>query len=733
MINQIINYLIVNTFIPMRTSLVILLFFVFSYQSVAQSDALIAIQTKNNELVYTIDKNQKVLQLYLGEKLKSNLELTNGRNPRHEMYIPFGTSDLFESAIRTTHNDGNPSIELKYAKHEVNKLDDNVTETIIYLKDMQYPFEVKMHFKAYFREDVIEQWTDIVHQEKEPITLFIFASSMLHLDARSYWLTQFHGDWAKEMRMEESELTSGVKVIDSKLGTRANLHQTPFFMLALNKQADENSGEVLAGTLAWTGNFKFSFELDNNNSLRVISGINPYASEYRLIPGKTFTTPSFVFTYSKAGKELTSQNLQRWSRKYSLLDGDQPRMTLLNNWETTFFDFNEEKLKGMISDTKKLGVDLFLLDDGWFANKYPRNNDRSSLGDWEPNKTKLPNGIGVLVKEAEKQGVKFGIWIEPEMVNPKSELYEKHPDWIIRLPNRPEDYSRNQLVLDLPNPKVQDFVFGVLDNLMIENPGIAYIKWDCNRPMSSSYSPYLKDNQSAIYIDYVQAWYNILDRVRAKYPHLPIMLCSGGGGRIDYHGLKYFTEFWASDNTDPFERVFIQWGYSYYMPAIATCNHITSWGKQSIKFRTDVAMMGKMGYDIQLAHLNEKELKFSQDAVVNYRKISDIIWYGNMYRLASPYEGNRAVLLFSNESKTRAVLFSYNLNTRYREAFNVVKLRGLDETKNYKIEEINLFPDTKSRFQFQGKTFSGDYLMKVGLSVSSDQPLTSSVIVLKQE
>ncbi|HEY5510248.1 MAG TPA: alpha-galactosidase [Prolixibacteraceae bacterium] len=716
----------------MKRSLGILLFFILINQSFAQSTPLIAIQTQKSELVYIVDKNQKVLQVYLGERLKENSELTKARIQQHEMYVPFGTGDFFESAIRATHNDGNPSIELKYVKNEVKKLDDNVTETIIYLKDMQYPFEVKMHFKAYFREDVIEQWTEITHQEKEPIILSLFSSSMLHFDAKEYWLTQFHGDWAKEMRMEESRLTSGIKVIDSKLGTRADLHQTPFFMLSLNKLADENSGEVLAGTLAWTGNFKFSFELDNNNSLRVISGINPYASEYRLIPGKVFTTPSFVFTYSKSGKELTSQNLQRWSRKYSLLDGDQPRMTLLNNWETTFFDFNEEKLKGMISDTKKLGVDLFLLDDGWFANKYPRNNDKSSLGDWEPNKTKLPNGIGVLVKEAEKQGVKFGIWIEPEMVNPKSELYEKHPDWIIRLPNRPEDYSRNQLVLDLPNPKVQDFVFGVLDNLMTQNPGIAYIKWDCNRPMTSSYSPYLKDNQSAIYIDYVQAWYNVLDRVRAKYPHLPIMLCSGGGGRIDYRGLKYFTEFWASDNTDPLERVYIQWGYSYYMPAIATCNHITSWGKQSIKFRTDVAMMGKMGYDIQLAHLNEKELKFSQDAIVNYKKISDIIWYGNLYRLASPYEGNRAVVQFSNEAKTRAVLFSYNLNTRYREAFNLVKLRGLDEAKNYKIEEINLFPDTKSRFQFQGKTFSGDYLMKMGLNVSGSEALSSYVLEITQ-
>ena len=465
----------------MKQLLIVLFFFLVVNELSAQSDTIIAIQTKKNELVYSVDKNQKVLQVYLGEKVSNHTELIKGRSARHEMYIPFGTSDFFESAIRTTHNDGNPSIELKYVKHEVTKLDDNVTETIIEMKDMQYPFEVKMHFKAYFSDDIIEQWTEISHQEKTPITLFVFASSMLHFDADKYWLTQFHGDWAREMRMEESELTSGIKVIDSKLGTRADLHQTPFFMLALNKPADENTGEVIAGTLGWTGNFKFSFELDNNNSLRVISGINPYASEYKLLPGKTFTTPSFVFTYSKSGKELISQNLQRWARKYSLLDGDKPRMTLLNNWETTFFDFNEPKLVQMISDTKKLGVDLFLLDDGWFANKYPRNNDKSSLGDWEPNKVKLPNGIGSLVKEADKQGVKFGIWIEPEMVNPKSELYEKHPDWIIRLPNRPENYSRNQLVLDLPNPKVQDFVFGVLDNLMTQNSGIAYMKWDCNR------------------------------------------------------------------------------------------------------------------------------------------------------------------------------------------------------------------------------------------------------------
>ncbi|MEI8085063.1 MAG: alpha-galactosidase [Paludibacter sp.] len=715
-----------------KTFLAFLVLILFNSLVIAQTDSLIIIETQNSQLIYSIKNNSKVYQIYLGEKLKNKAEFVKVKTD-HEIYIGAGTSNLFESAIQTMHNDGNPSLDLHFAGRDVKVLDGNVTETIIRLTDDKYPFEVKLHYKSYYKEDVMEQWAEIVHHEKKALILANYASSMIFFDADKYYLTHFHGDWAKDMRVVEEQLQSGIKVIDSKLGTRANVYQTPFFIISPNKPAEENTGEAFAGTLAWTGNFKFTFEVDNQNALRIISGINPYASEYKLQPNQVFTTPSFVFAYSKSGKETVSQNLHRWVRKYSLLDGDKPRMTLLNNWETTAFDFNETKLTGLIGDAAKLGVDMFLLDDGWFANKYPRNNDKTSLGDWDVNKTKLPNGIAVLVKEATKQGVKFGIWIEPEMVNPKSELYEKHPDWILRLPNREENYMRNQLVLDLPNPKVQDFVFGVVDNLMTENPDIAYMKWDCNRPMTSSYSPYLKDNQSQMYVDYVKAFYKILDRVRAKYPHLPIMLCSGGGGRIDYGALKYFTEYWPTDNTDGYERVFIQWNYSYYMPSIATCNHITSWGKQSLKYRTDVAMMGKMGYDIQISHFSDKELKFSQDAVINYKRISDLVWFGNMYRLVSPYEGERAVLMYSNDSKTKAVLFSYTLNTLFKEIHQKVKLRGLDETKKYKVKEINLFPDTKSKFAEDGQSFSGDYLMKIGLSVSPNTPLTSNVYEITAE
>jgi alpha-galactosidase len=405
-------------------------------------------------------------------------------------------------------------------------------------------------------------------------------------------------------------------------------------------------------------------------------------------------------------------------------------MTLLNNWETTYFTFNEPKLAGLMDDAKTLGVDLFLLDDGWFGNKYPRNNDKAGLGDWQENKEKLPDGIASLVKTAESKGVKFGIWIEPEMVNPKSELYEKHPDWILKLPNRPEHYYRNQLVLDLTNPEVQDFVYHLVTDMMDKNPGIAYIKWDCNRMMTNAYSPYLKNQQSQLYIDYVNNLYKIFEKIRVKYPHLPIMLCSGGGGRVDYGALKYFTEFWASDDTDPLERVYIQWGYSYFFPALSVCNHVTSWGKQPIKFRVDVAMMGKLGFDIQVKGLTEPELKFCQQAVQNYKRLSDVVWKGDLYRIISPYKENRAVLMYVNEQKSKAVLYSYTLNSRYGEGFTKVRLEGLNPDKNYKVEEVNLMP--KPSFSDNGKTFSGEYLMKEGLNVTNGKPLTSMILEITE-
>lgn len=699
-------------------------------------DILISMPTAHSELVYRVNgRDGKLYQAYLGTKLLNSSSIGALRNTDHPVYATFGTDNLFEPAIRMTHNDGNPSLELKYSSHTTGQEGDGVTLTRIILKDPVYPVEVTLNIKAYSKEDVFEQWVEIVQKEAKPLTLYEYASSMLHFDAEKYWLTQFHGDWAEEMKMQENELTAGIKILDTKLGSRAHMYQTPVFFLSLNGKSDETNGELIAGTLGWSGNFRFLFEVDEKGSLRVISGINPFASEYTLEPGKGFKTPSFLFTYSCNGKGDASRNLHRWASNYGILDGKGSRLTLLNNWEATGFNFDETKLTAVLDDTKKMGLDLFLLDDGWFANKYPRNNDRAGLGDWQENKAKLPNGLGYLVKEADNKGVKFGIWLEPEMVNPKSELYETHPEWILKLPNRPETYFRNQLVLDLTNPKVQDFVYGIVDGMLTRNPGIAFIKWDCNRMMTSAYSSYLKEKQSNLYVDYVNSLYQVLDRLRMKYPQLPIMLCSGGGGRVDYGALKYFTEFWASDNTDPLERIWMQWGYSYFFPAFSVCNHVTSWGKQALKFRIDVAMMGKMGFDIEVDKMTENELKFSRNAVAEYKRLSDVIWHGDLYRLISPYNENRAVLMYVNESKSKAVLFAYSMNVRYGETFNRVKLMGLDPSKTYTVKEINISNEVR-RFPMPpqgGGNYSGDYLMKVGINVGMPMALTSAVYEISEE
>lgn len=696
------------------------------FEITAEESRIFRVGTENIDVIFKVGENGRLYQSYIGPRLKHSSDYPNLPVGK-EAYLTHGLEDYFEPAIRLLHNDGNPSLLLKFISSSEQK-EGNKCRTTFTLRDDKYPVEVKLFYETYDRENIIKTWSEISHQEKKPVVLYNYASSLLHLNARQYWLTEFSGDWAEEVRINEQQLSFGKKVIDTKLGTRANMFCSPFFILSLNQKAQENEGEVIIGTLAWTGNFRFTFEIDQNNGLRVLSGINPYASEYELKPDEIFRTPEFIFTYSSQGKGVASRNFHDWARTYQLKDGMGSRLTLLNNWEATYFDFNEEKLIALFNEAKKLGVDMFLLDDGWFANKYPRSSDRQGLGDWEETHDKLPNGIGKLVSEATAKGLKFGIWIEPEMVNPKSELYEKHKEWVIHLPNREEYYFRNQLVLDLSNPEVQDYVFGVVDHLMTKYPGIAYFKWDCNSPITNIYSPYLKEKQSHLYIEYVRGLYNVLKRVQEKYPDVPMMLCSGGGGRSDYEALKYFTEFWPSDNTDPVERIFIQWGYSHLFPAKSIAAHVTSWGKQPLKFRVDVASMCKLGFDIRVNEMKDNELAFCQQAVKNFKRLEEVILNGDLYRLVSPYEGNHAALMYTGKDRGKALLFTFDIHPRYGEQTYPVRLEGLDPDKQYKIEEINLMPGNKSSVSANGKTFSGDYLMKVGIPLFSATENTSHVL-----
>ncbi len=687
---------------------------------------VIPVETDETALVYIVGDNGRLYQSYLGKKLANKDEYA--KLPAiTEAYLTHGMEDYYEPALHINRTASpNSSSLLRYKSHEV-KNSHGYTETTISLEDPAFADVVKLHIAAFGPENVYKYWTEITNNENKPIELEKYASSMLHFNASEYYLTQFSGDWINENNILTQQLHFGKKVLDTKLGARENMFLAPYFQVSLGEPATETSGSVLAGTLGWMGNYRHTFEVDHEGKLRVISGINPYASRYPLAKGETFTTPEFFFTYSDEGTGKASRNMHDWARRHQIKDGMGDRMTLLNNWEATNFDFDENKLVQLIGEAKELGVDMFLLDDGWFGNKYPRHSDTQGLGDWEETKDKLPNGIGRLTEEAKKQGIKFGLWIEPEMVNPKSELYEKHKDWVITLPNRDEYYFRNQLVLDLSNPEVQDYVFGIVDNLMTKYPDIAYFKWDCNSPITNIYSVYEGKNQQKLYVDYTRGLKNVLDRVAAKYPNLPMMLCSGGGGRVDYDGLRYFTEMWPSDNTDPIQRLYIQYGYSQMFPAKVQAAHVTTWNKDaSIKFRTNVAMMGKLGFDLNLHDMSADDLAYVKRSIKEYNSLKPVILDGDQYRLVSPYSGNHASTIYVGKDKKRAVVFEFDTYPRVPEKYHNVKLQGLDANATYKVTEINRYDGSVD----QGKTYSGDYLMTVGLPLFTGNKLHSRVFEL---
>ena len=730
----------------MKKISILFLFLALFFTVKATDNKTIRISTNETDLILKVGDNGRLYQAYFGEKLLNPADVnlfswevgrgSDGSAVRRgwDVMSGNGNEDFYEPAVSVLHNDGNPSTILKYVSHTESAVDGG-TQFVITLQDDVYPLTVKMYYVAYTDENIFKSWTEISHKEKKPVTLQQYASSMLYFSALSYYLTEFSSDWGKEVQMASQQLLPGKKVIDTKLGSRANMMMDPFFEVGFDAPVQELQGTVLMGTLGWTGNFRFTFEVDNVGNLRVISGINPYASNYELAPNTVFKTPEFIFTLSYNGTSQGSRNYHDWARNYSLKDGMGDRMTLLNNWENTYFDFDEAKLVSLMEGAKELGVDMFLLDDGWFGNgDHARNGDHAGLGDWEVNRAKLPGGISALTKAAGEAGVKFGIWIEPEMVNPKSDLYQKHPEWAIENPNRETHYYRNQLVLDLSNPEVQDYVYGVVDNILSNNPDVAYFKWDCNSPITNIYSPYLGKRQSQLYIDHCRGLYNVLERVKENYPDTPMMLCSGGGARCDFEALKYFTEFWCSDNTEPVERCYIQWGFSQFFPIKSMSAHVTEWNrKASIKFRTDVASMCKLGFDIDLEDLSPDELAYCQQAIQNWNRLKPAILDGDLYRLVSPYETNHMAVVEVTKDKNKAVLFSYDLHPRYAEKVVPVRLQGLDPTRQYLVEEINLMPGRKSDFKANGKTYSGDYLMKVGLDTFTAKDMNSRVIEITAE
>ena len=700
--------------------------------------AQVRVTTPETEMVLKADAGSDLKVLYYGARLSdadvAGLEAAGAAWV--DAYPAYGFHCAGEASIGVTHADGNMSTVLKV--DTVSQSQENGAQiTRIRLKDTVYPFYVTVCYKAYQDVDMIETWTEIENLGKKAVTLTRFDSGHLPVRVGDVWISHLHGTWAAEGRLTQEPLERGMMVIKNKDGARNAHTDHSEVMFSLDGKPQENAGRVIGAALCYSGNYELRIDTRDTDYHEFFAGINPDNSAYILESKEVFKTPELAFTYSDEGLSGASRNFHRWGRKYKLAHGDKERKILLNSWEGVYFDINEPGMDQMMADIAYMGGELFVMDDGWFGEKYQRLTDNSSLGDWKVDRKKLPNGIGWLVERAEAHGIKFGIWIEPEMTNTTSELFEKHPEWVIKAPERDLVLGRGgtQLVLDLSNPEVQDFIFSIVDDLMTENPDIDYIKWDANMPISNHGSQYLdKKKQSHLYIEYHRGFAKVCERIRAKYPDLTIQACASGGGRANWGVLPWFDEFWVSDNTDALQRVYMQWGTSYFFPAIAMASHIsatpnhTVFRTTSLKYRIDVAMSGRLGMEIQPKNMTDEEKDLCRKAIAEYKQIRPVVQFGDIYRLVSPYDGhNMASMMYVDPEKTEAVFYWWKTETFYDDHLPRVKMAGLDPAKSYKVHELNRIDNVP--LPYEGKSFSGKFLMENGLEI----PLKHKVDYHKQD
>ncbi|MBP5334865.1 MAG: alpha-galactosidase [Bacteroidales bacterium] len=708
----------------------------------AQEQKIIPIETESTSLILVVRNNGEVQQLYYGSKVNaSEFAAVPQRAGRYSSgfsaYPATGGRYQGEPALHLQYANGNHNTELYYSGLETRRRGD-VTTTEIRLKDPVTSVEVSLFYDAYFKEDVILSHSVIRNGGKSPLRMLSYASGAISLRSDRYLLSHVHGGWAQEMQLENELLTHDTKVLESRRGTQNTQVGNPSFLLSLGtSELNEDSGDVVAGAFAWSGNYRISFERDPDDRLNIIAGINPFASAYPLAAGDSFTTPEMIWTFSSQGAGGASRNLHRWARNYGVYGGGNINPILLNSWEGAYFSFTTQTLINMIDDAASMGLEMFVLDDGWFGNEYPRNRDNAGLGDWQVNVTKLPEGMDYIASYAHSKGLKFGIWIEPEMVNPNSVLAHTHPDWVVQSPGREQYQVRNQWVLDLSNPAVQDFVYGIFDDVMKLSPAIDYVKWDCNRPVESFGSPYLGTDQDRFYVEYCQGFYKVMERIRAKYPDVLVQCCSSGGGRVDYGALSYFNEVWTSDDTDGYERVLMQYGTSLIYPACVMAAHVSavpnhqSRNVTPLKFRFDVACQGRLGLELQPKLLEESELALVNRCVESYKTYRDVVFTGDLYRLGTPYGNDFYGMMYVSPDKRKAVVYTYCLrfNALGGEGHSF-KLKGLDPARRYKVTEQNV---NRSCWWGNGRSFTGAFLESGAFNPSLPSLYSSAVFVLEAE
>lgn len=718
------------------TALILLTAFASSAQiQYSEAKKVFLLTTRSSSYAFGVAADGALRNLYWGAPLWRLDDLAappaaRGRSSfdpkemmENEEYPGWGGPRYLEPALKITRADGVRDLVLRYASHRIEGNDLHVV-----LEDIRDAIEVTLHYRVYPEHGIVRRHATIKNSTSAPITVESAQSAAWHLPAgEGYHLTYLTGRWAAETQVNREPIHEGVKVIESRKGHTGH-NFNPWLAIDAGDAAEE-SGRVWFAALGWSGNWRIAVEQTPYRQVRVTGGFNTFDFAYPLNAGESLDTPEFFAGYSDAGFGGASRTMHRFQRERIFPGGAQSRLrpVLYNSWEATTFRVDEPGQKALADKAAKLGIELFVMDDGWFA---ARNNDRAGLGDWTVNPQKFPNGLKPLIDHVKSLGMEFGLWVEPEMVNANSDLYRANPDWVIHFPNRPRSELRNQMVLNLARNDVKEYLFAVLDKLASDND-IRYFKWDMNRAVSEPGWPDAGPvNQRKLWVDYVRNLYEIIDRLRAKHPKLEIESCSGGGGRIDLGILQRVEEVWPSDNTEAFDRLRIQEGFTFaYAPKImsAWVTDVPNMNGRSVSlsYRFLVSMQGALGVGANLNKWTDQDNALASRMIALYKRIRPTVQTGDLYRLFSPRSGDLTANQYVSADGRQSVVFAFRHAQQYNTAVPTIRLRGLDEKALYKVEST----DAKA----PAGQWSGAYLMRVGLTPNLRGDYDATAIVLDRQ
>ncbi|GGF99939.1 alpha-galactosidase [Paenibacillus abyssi] len=634
-------------------------------------------------------------------------------------YPGYGNSDFRMPAYQAMLANGTTVTDLRYESHTIlegkpelaglpstyTEQDDEAQTLELTLKDALTGLTVVLTYTVFEQYDVIARSARVTNNGQETLQLQRALSMSLDLPTDRFEMLHLSGAWARERYVHKRRLEPGLQAIESRRGSSSHV-QNPFVAL-MAEGADEDHGDVYGINLVYSGNFIAGVEVDQFYNSRLFMGINPFDFNWRLEPGEDFQTPEAILVHSSDGLGGMSRSFHDLYRS-RLCRGsfrDRTRPILVNNWEATYFDFNADKIESIAKAGKELGIELFVLDDGWFGK---RDNDTTSLGDWFVDRNKLPNGLEDLVSRVRSLDMQFGLWFEPEMVSPVSELYKAHPDWCLHVPDRRRTQARDQLILDLSRQDVQDYIVGAVSDILSSAP-ITYVKWDMNRNMTEIGSALLPpERQRETAHRYMLGLYSVLERITSAFPDILFESCSGGGGRFDAGMLYYMPQTWTSDNTDAISRLKIQYGTSIVYPISSMGAHVSAVPNHQVEritpleTRGNVALSGNFGYELDLTKFSDEEKETVKGQVALYKEVRHLVQFGDFYRLLSPFEGNDTAWMFVSKDKSEAFVIYVSVLKEPYAALGRFRLKGLDLAKDYRLENTDAI-------------YSGDELMYAGI------------------